>query len=122
MGRRVRFYTLPNDEELFWDFFRLDQEIYSLFDKSTISSVTSFILPWSREPSKPVFRKLYIGRCDHNSLNSFIRKGSRKIYSEETMDYVDTGEQFFLSTWMHLSLNIPHHSYVMMEGWLKDGY
>lgn len=95
MGKQVRFYALPIDEKLFWEFIQSIPETYQLSAKSLNSSVNSFVLRWSREPPKLVFRKYYIGKGKLDVLKTYVRKGSRKVYSEEKMDFVDTGEQFF---------------------------
>jgi hypothetical protein len=100
MGKQVRFYALPNDEELFWEFIQSIPETYRLSTKSPNSSIDSFALRWSKEPPESVFRKYYIGKGKLEALKTYVRKGSRRVYSEGKMDFVDTGEQFF---WIDLS-------------------
>jgi hypothetical protein len=53
------------------------------------------MLPWSEELPSTVFREFYFGNVKPNELNTYVRRGSYKVYSEEIMDYVDTGEQFY---------------------------
>lgn len=95
MGKQVRFYALPKDELQFSEFVRSIPETYRVSMKSPTSTIASFILTWSGELPKPVFRDYHIGIGNPNTLASYIRKGSYKEYSEEKMDYVDTGEQFY---------------------------
>ena len=102
MGKQVRFYALPKDEVLFWEFVRAIPGTYRLSSKSPNSSVSSFVIPWSEKLPKPEFRKYYFCSVKPDSLNAYVKKGSYKVYSEEKMDYIDTGEQFY---W--LDINAP---------------
>jgi hypothetical protein len=95
MGKQVRFYALPKDEMMFLEFVRSIPETYRVSSKSPNSSIVSFNLPWSTESPEPVFRQYYLGKGNIKTLKPFIRKGSKIVYSEEKMDYVETGEQFF---------------------------
>lgn len=100
MGKQTRFYALPKDEMMFLEFVRTFPETYRVSSKSSDSSIVSFNLPWSTELPEPVFRDYYFGKGNIKDLGPYIRKGSKKVYSEEKMDYVEIGEQFF---WIDLS-------------------
>jgi len=102
MGKQVGFYALPKDEMLFLEYVYSLQETYRVSLKSPDSSIISFFLPWSKRLPEPIFRDFYIGKGKLNGLEPFIRKGSKKVYSEEKMDFINTGEQFF---W--LDMNAP---------------
>lgn len=96
MGRQIRFYALPSDELKFWEFVQSIPDTLCLSEKSSSAVIGNFVLPYGEELPKPIFRKLYIYRNRKlNDLMPFLRKGSRKVYSEEQMDYIDTGEIFY---------------------------
>lgn len=95
MGRQVRFYALPKDEMQFLDFVRSIPDAYLVSGHSPTSKMKNFILPWPGESPEPVFRQSYLGKGNIKALKSFLRKGSTRIYSEQKMDFVETGEKFF---------------------------
>lgn len=95
MGRQIRFYALPKDEVKILDFVRSIPDTYLVSKNSPTSKISNFILPWPRESPEPVFRQFFIGKGRINDLRSYLRKGSTKVYNEEKMDFVETGEKFF---------------------------
>jgi hypothetical protein len=95
MGKQVRFYALPKDEQQFLDFIESVQGTYKLASESSSHNISSFILPWSDKTRTMAFIKYFIGFGNPNNLFTYIKKGRHKVYNEEKMDYVDTGEQFY---------------------------
>lgn len=120
MGRQIRFYALPKDEMMFLEFVRSFTETYRVSSKSPDSSIVSFILPWSTDLPEPVFRDFYLGKGNINGLEPFIRKGSKKVYSEIKKDYLETGERFF---WIDMSAPLVEFtpSFFRDDGRLTQG-
>jgi len=95
MGRQVRFYTFPSDEILFINFVRSIPETFIIRRKThqpkieivSHSSFTSLsdldlrdLLIWSK--TMPIPKRDIVNH-------------RMKIYSEEKMDFVETGESMF---------------------------
>lgn len=120
MGKQTRFYALPKDEMMFLEFVRTFPETYRVSSKSPDSSIVSFILPWSTDLPEPVFRDFYLGKGNINGLEPFIRKGSKKVYSEIKKDYLETGERFF---WIDMSAPLVEFtpSFFRDDGRLTQG-
>jgi hypothetical protein len=120
MGKQVRFYALPKDEALLLEFVRSIPETYRVSPKSSNPTINSFVIPWSKELPKMVFNKNYFCNIKHNALKTYIRRGSYKVYSEEKMDYVDTGEQFY---WIDIAAPLVEYtsSFIREDGRLVQG-
>ena len=120
MGKQVRFYSLPLDEEKFWNFTSSIPGAIRLTDKSSMPTVSSFIVPWNKKTTEAIFSTFHITIDDIDKLNPFIRQGSYKVWSEELLNYADTGKQFY---WIDIDAPLIEYSspFIRNDGYLVQG-
>lgn len=91
MGKQVRFFTLPNDEAAFWDFMFSIPGSYLLRWRSSLPEVHSLDLNVLKTDPDPELRNLLIGNSAFPLSSNDFRKINSKSYSEEKMDFIETG-------------------------------
>jgi hypothetical protein len=95
MGKQVRFYALPDDEKIIWDFVRTIPDTFSIVTTSTDSTPKSFFIYLDTSQLKPIFREYFISLGNPDALIPYIRKAMPSVYNRELMDFVKTGEIFY---------------------------
>ncbi len=121
MGRQVRFYAFPGDEVLFLAFARSIPGTNLITRKSSNRCIKNFIIPWNEEHLSNKISDLYLCDVNPKSLKNYLRKGSYHVYSEEKMDYIDTGQKFFFMDDMSAPLVEFSPSFFRDDGRLAQG-
>jgi hypothetical protein len=95
MGRQIRFYTLTADEQNFVDFVLSlpdTQFINWKMDKPKIKVLDRAMIFDSKDVN---LRHVFIWQKSLKISKDSINKHKAKIYSEERMEFIETGETFY---------------------------
>lgn len=92
MGKQTRFYMLPSDEQIFFDYVLKDRDVNAILEhpkELRVEVIPSQTLIQNGSVNLPDF---LIWNSNNQMLPECIKIAHLKKYDEEKMDYIPTGQ------------------------------